>query len=295
MAEKVGVFSKLYLSPEPADSGTYVALEFLNGSGIGLQEQFVNANGLNGTRVGLAARTRRGNRQARGQLVTAPTPAELDLFLPWATGGTKSGNNIDVAETADVPARWLRTDRDGAVHLYDGVKVESFTLSASEGSPLQMTMQLAGVDEADSTTPTSPTALDVSAGPYMLTDCVASIGGTTYQFRSFQLQCDNKLETRFNNSVTPTSIKSTGCTASVSLGLPYGDAAAVYGSALAGVAVVATFTNGNYSLAITCSAVQAPRTPLPFGSAGMLTLDWSGEVRKTGSSPFIRFANDSTA
>ena len=36
---------------------------------------------------------------------------------------TKSGNNIDVAETANVVARWLTTYRDGTYELYDGVKV----------------------------------------------------------------------------------------------------------------------------------------------------------------------------
>lgn len=294
MAEKVGVYNNLWLSPGAADSGTYVELEFLEGTQLGLTEQFVNARGMNGTRVELAARTRRGTRQVQGQLVTAPSPEELDLLLEWATGGTKSGNNIDVAETAGVPARWLRADRDGTVELYSGVRVGSFSLSASEGSPLQMSLQLQGVDEADSTSPTSPTALDVDAGPYMFQECVLSVGGTEYAARQFALQVDNRLEVRFNNSATPTSIHSTGCGAQVQLTLPLGDAAALYGSAVGGVAVVATFTNGARSLTITCAAVQTPKTPKPLGTRGALDLNWAGEIRKTGSSPFIRFANDST-
>ena len=245
-------------------------------------------------RVELAARTRRGTRQVQGQLVTAPSPEELDLLLEWATGGTKTAGNIDVAESAGVPARWLRADRDGTVEIYSGVKVGSFTLSASEGSPLQMSLQLQGIDEASSTSPTSPTAIDVDAGPYMFQECVLSVDSTQYAFRQFSLQVDNRLEVKVNNSPTPTAIHSTGCAAQVQLALPLGDASALYGSAVGGVAVVATFTNGNYSLAITMAAVQAPKTEKPFGTRGALDLTWNGEVRKTGSSPFIRFANDST-
>lgn len=292
MAEKMGVFSKLYLSPGEADSGTYAQIEFLEGSSLGLTEQFLDSNGMTGSRFRLAERTRRGTRQTQGQLTLAPTPAELDLLLPWCTGGTKSGDIIDPAES--VPSRCLRADRDGTVELYDGLVVSNFSLSASEGSILQMAISLAGKDEASSTTPTSPTAIDTTAGPYVFHDCALTVGGTTYPFRQFGLSCDNMLETRFNNSVTPTSIRSTGFAPQVQLGLPLGDASALYGSALGGVAVVATFTNGARSLTITIAAAQAPRTPKPFGTRQMLTLDWGATVRKSGSNPIVRFTNDST-
>ena len=65
MAEKVGVYNNLWISPGAADSGTYAELEFLEGTQLGLAEQFVNARGMNGSRVELAARTRRGTRQVQ--------------------------------------------------------------------------------------------------------------------------------------------------------------------------------------------------------------------------------------
>lgn len=292
MAEKIGTFSRLYLSPGEADSGTYVQLEFLEGSSLGLTEQFLDSDGMTGSRFRLAERTRRGTRQAQGQLTLAPTPAELDLLLPWCTGGTKSGDVIDPAET--VPARCLRADRDGVVELYDGLKVASFGFSASEGSILQMTLQLAGRDEVSSTTPSSPTAIDTAAGPYVMHDCVLTVGGTAYPFRQFSFQADNGLETRFNNSVLPTSIHSNAFRPQIQLGLPLGDASALYGSALAGVNVVATFTNGNRSLTITCAGAQAPRQPKEFGTRRALTLNWGATVRRSGSNPIVRFTNDST-
>lgn len=290
MAEKVGVFNRLFLSSGAADSG-YTQVEFMEGSGLGLGEQFLPSTGLVGTRSHAAERTRRGLRQVNGQLAFQPTPAEFDLLLPWALGGTKSGNNIPLAET--VPFRWLRTDRDGTFHIYNNVKVSQITFSASEGSILGCQMQVAGFDEATSTVPTF-TALDNTGGPYVMHDCVLSVGGTEYPFRNWQLTLNNVLEVRHNNSVTPTAIHATDRDVTVAVGLPYGDASALYGSAIAGVAMVATFTQGSKSIVFTCPAIQAPRQPLELGTRAGLTLSWAGAARKSGSTAELTVDNDST-
>lgn len=293
MAEKVGVFNKLYLSAGASDA-SYTELEFLDGSSIGLQEQFADSNGMTGSRTRTAARTRQGIRQVGGTLNFQPTPLELDLLLPWALGGTKSTNSIPLAET--VPARWLKTYRDGVYHIYDGVKVESITFQCSEGSLLSVSLSVVGIDEAESVAPTTPTAFDVATSPYIMHDAVATVSATAYPFRSYQLSLSNGLEVRHNNSQTPTSIHATGRQVSVGFGLPYGDASALYGSAVGGVAVVATFTNGNRSLVLSTPKVQVPRTPLPFGSRGALNLDWTGTARGDGTTAGSELAvsNDST-
>jgi len=80
------------------------------------------------------------------------------------------------------------------------------------------------------------------------------------------------------------------------MGLPYGDASALYGSAVGGVAVVATFTNGARSLVLSTPKVQVPRTPLPFGARGALNLDWTGTAGGNGTTAGseLAVANDST-
>jgi hypothetical protein len=291
MAEKVGVFNRLFLSSGASDA-SYAELEFLEGSALGLSEQFLDSNGLVGSRSRPSERTRRGLRQAAGSLSFQPTPAELDLLLPWALGGAKSGNTVPLAET--VPARWLRTARDGTFHLYDAVKVQQITFSASEGSPLGVQVQVVGVDEAASAVPGSFAALDLTGGPYVMHDCVLTVGGTAYPFRNWQLTLMNMVEVRHNNSVTPTAIHATGREVQAAVGLPYGDASALYGSALGGVAMVATFTNGSKSVAFTCPAVQAPRQPLELGTRAAITLSWVGTARKSGSTPELSVDNDVT-
>lgn len=293
MAEKVGVFNRLWISAGASDA-SYREFEFLDGTSLGLQEGLVGGNGMNGSRTPHSERVRRGVRQTGGQLVFQPSPVELDHLLQWALGGTKSGNSIPLAETA--PARWLRLYRDGEYRVYDGAKVDSLTLQCSEGGLLTVTLGVVGVDEAVSTAPTTPTAMDTSGGPYGIFDCVASVGGNAYPFRSYQLSLTNMLEVRHNNSLTPSSIHATGRQVTVGLALPYGDASAVYGSSEAGVAVVATFTNGAVSLTLSTPKVATPRTPIPFGARNAITMDWTGIARGAAgvAGSELAVTNDST-
>ena len=293
MAEKVGVFNRLWLSAAASDA-TYTELEFLEGSQIGLQEQFLDSNGMVGSRTRPSERVRQGPRQTTGSLSLQPTPLELDKILTWALGGTKSGDTVALAERP--PARWLRTYRDGLYHTYDGVYVGRITFAAGEGSLLTVSLDLQGVDETASGAPTSPGGIDLTGGPYTLFDCVTTVGGTAYPFRNFQVSVDNRLEVKFNNSITPSSINPTDRQTQVMLGLPLGDASALYGSAVSGVQVVSAFTNGTRSLTLTLPKVQAPRQPLPLGTRQALTLSWGGTARGTGGAAGSELvvANDST-
>lgn len=293
MAEKVGVFNRLWISAGASDA-SYREFEFLDGTSLGLQEGLVGGNGMNGSRTPHSERVRRGVRQTGGQLVFQPSPVEIDHLLQWALGGTKSGSSIPLAET--VPARWVKLYRDGEYRMYDGVKVDNLNLQCSEGGLLTLSLGVTGIDEVTSVAPTTPTAMDTTGGPYGIFDCVASIAATSYAFRSFQMTLNNALEVRHNNSLTPSSIHATGRQISVGLSLPYGDASAVYGSSEAGVAVVATFTNGTVSLALTFPKVATPRTPIPFGARNAISMDWTGIARGASAvaGSEMACANDST-
>lgn len=287
MAESIGTFDKLWLS---SDNISYTQFEFLEGSSLGLSEQFLDTNGIRGTRSHASERVRRGLRQTGGSLLFNPTPAELDILLPWILGGTKSGNTIPLAES--LTALYARTGRDGTFHLYDGLKVSSASFSASEGGLLQVAVQVVGIDEASSS---APAGSITDAAPYIFYDAAATVGGSSYSFRSCGVSIDNGLETRYNNSVTPSSIHAADRQVTTQLGMPYGDASALYGSALAGVAVVLTFTNGGVSLSFSMAAVQSPRQPLELGGRRARTLNWSGVARKSGSTAELVVTNDSAA
>jgi hypothetical protein len=275
------------------DDVTYTAFEFLEGTTLGANETFTDPNGVRGSRQHAAARVRRTQRSTSGTIVTAPSATELDKFLPWILGADESADAFALAET--VPARYVKTYRDGTKHLYDGLKVNRAVFSCAEGGVLGLSMDVLGVDEVTDGDATESDPIDDDAGPYVLADCVLSGASTQYAFRQISVEVNNALQVKYNNSVTPSAIHATDLMVQVSLSLPYGDASALYGSSVSGVTVVATFTNGNRSLALTMSGVAAPKQPLPIGQRSARDLTWVGVARRTSAPlPPIAVTNDSS-
>lgn len=267
-------------------------LEVLSES-IALVETFLDPAGMRGTRSHSAERVRRGTRSVAGQIVCQPTPLELDYLLPKIAGGTKASNTIALAET--LPSFYVAVDRQAKVPVYSGCVVGAATLRAAVGSPLEVTLSVLGIDETVGNAGTFPAlTFDVSGGPYVLSDLALTVGGVTYQCSAFEVSIDNALEPQWFNSETITRIGATDRMVGVTLDLPYGDSVALHGSALAGVAVVATLTQATRSLVLTMPAVQAPRnTPVSAGR-GEIIHRWAGVARKSGSTAELEFTNDST-
>lgn len=290
MPAAMGVNAKLGIG---ASSTVDLPIEFTSET-IALTEQFVDGGGFRGSRSHQAERVRRGTRQVGGAIVCNPTPLELDYLLPWSTGGTKSVNAIALAETT--PARFITIDRDVKVITYNGCKVASQQFQASVGGPLTVTTNIVGIDETVANTGTFPSIVaDVTGGPYMLSDLALTFGGTTYQCSSIDFTIDNALDVQFFNSEIPTRITASDRMIPVNITLPYGDAQPLHGSALAGVAVVATFTQATRSFVASFPAVQFPRQSAVTGGRGEIMLSLAGVARKSGSTPEAAFTNDSTA
>lgn len=290
MASAMGVNAKLGIG---TTSTVDQPLEFLSES-LALVENFVDSAGLRGSREHRAERMRRGTRQVQGAITLTPTPLELDYLLPWITGGTKDGSgNILLAET--VPARYVAIDRDVKVPVYSGVKVGSANFKASVGGPLTVTLNLIGIDETVGNSGSFPSiTADLTGSPYMLSDLALTVGGTTYQCDDIDFTVDNMLEVKYFNSETPTRINAMDRAIPITISTPYGDGAALHGTALTGVAVVATFTQSTRSFTATFGAVSAPRNSAVVSGRGETMLQWSGVSRKTGSTPSVAFVNDST-
>jgi hypothetical protein len=279
MAEKTGVFNKLWLN---TSANLWQTLEYQSGSRLGLGQRIDHPRGMTGSRQMPVERNRETGRGAQGNLTFVPTPAELDALLPWALGIAKDGSNDFNLPELHNAARTLRSERDGVFLNYTGVVVGTVGFSCSEGSFLQMALGVQGTDEAattaDPATDGGGTITAVTGSPYTVNDCVLSVGGTTYQFRQFELSIDHKLKVQHNNSVTPTSIRSLGIDVGVRLGLPYGDVTALYGAGAAGAAIVATYTNGVDSLRFTLPAVVFPKPDPEFGTVDNMTFQLQGNA-----------------
>ena len=293
MADKVGAFNPLGYDDDTTTAT--VEFEFLEGSQIGLTQQHVNTNGMRGTRSQYNDRNREGTRRVDGNLLFAPTPGELATLLPLILGANASGTTYALAET--VPAHYWIAVRDGTTYSYNGCCVEQATFSAQEGGALQLAMTVVGKDEAQSGSIGSNTIDATTGGPLTFMEGAVTVGGSSYEFSSFELSIRNVLEVKYRNSLTPTQIKATDRVVTVSLPFSLGDASALYGSATTGVAVVATFTNGGgvaTSLTFSLTKVATPKNPLPFGQRGILDLPWQGRALRTSSTAELVVTLDSS-
>lgn len=291
MADQVGVFNRLGWDDDTTTAT--VEFEFLPGSTLGYNEVFLDTEGMRGSRSHFIDRIRRVQARVEGRLMFAPTPAELVTLLPLGYGGTPSGTSYPLGETVPL-TNWIAV-RDGTSYAYAGCAVDTMTISASAGGPMTVALDVLGKTETVSSGTIGSNTIDASTGgPFVLSDCAVTVASTSYEVNSIEIVVQNFLEVKYRNSVTPTQILATNRVVTVNCAFSLGTAAALYGSSIGGVAVVATFTNGAVSCAFTMSKVAAPKQPLPFGERGILDLPWRGVAKKTGSTAELTTVLDST-
>lgn len=255
-------------------------------------EEFPDTNGLRGTRARSQERVRQGLRRVHGPIRLQPTTNELALLLPWILGGTPTGTGTITYPLADaIPSRYVTIDRSavatyGKVFTYNGVVVDRATFHASQGEPLQVDLDLVGIDETPANAGTFPALnLDTATPVLMFYDLSLSIASTTYQCRNFQLTVENDVDKdRFYNSLTLTGGFARDRHIRVSHELPYGDSTAAYNLGVGGVAVVATFTYGTHVLTFTMSNVKYPRKSPRVAGREEVMLPLEGMAYKTGTS-----------
>jgi hypothetical protein len=291
MADKVGVFNRLQYAASGGTTGT-AEFEFLPGSTLGLTEQFIDTNQLRGTRSHSSERVRRGNRRVDGTINMCPTPVELATLLPLIYGGTPSGTSYPLGESLTLFN--LFAIRDSTVYTYENCAVESATFSASEGGPMQVSLTVVGKEETVGGTAGATTLLDLTTQPFVLMDAVATVASSTRQISGFSLTIRNFLEVKYRNSTTPTQIVATDREVTLDLPISFGTDSALYGSALAGVAVSLALTNGNTSLTWSATKVQAPKNPIPIGERNIIDFPWRGVARKDSTTLELTTVLDST-
>jgi hypothetical protein len=273
----------------PLATPTTSAIEISEES-LKLTEVVSDASGLRGTRSHSDVRARKVSRAVAGSVTLQPTPADLDVILPYLLGGVKSGTDTPLAESlADF---FAAIKRDATCFTYSGCKINKATFSASAGQFLNLSLDIVGKDET--TTETFPTVTYTTQSPFICSDCAVVVGGVTYAFESFSLTVENFLESKAFNSITPTRINATDRAVTWGFTFPSGDTTAIYG--IASAAVSATFTNGTVSLAINSAKVLAPKeSPTVGSSRAEIMRPWNGVARRpTAGTDEVVFSVDST-
>ena len=282
---------------EETTEGTAVTvdslLEMISGD-IALAETDLHGNGMTGSRSIWSARTRANTRRVSGTINLEPNAAEWALLLPWILGADVSGTAYALAETLQPFTVTIGKDNgtDGKVPTYNGCRVNKAVISAEQGGPLALQLEIEGRDEALGNAGSFPSlTLNVATGPFIFSDSSGAItvGGTAFPVKRFSLTIDNQLDTeRFTNSTTRTALPTKGRSISVELGGPYGGKEALYPTAAtlaAGVAVVATFTNTVHAVSIAFSLPKChfPRRTPPWNGREEVELPLTGMARASAA------------
>lgn len=278
-----------------ASSSTVTELyEFMSES-VRLVEEFHYPSGIVGSRSYPGERVRQGVSRVSGSITMQPNSVELDALLPRILGANESTDVFALAST--VPAFYLVIDRVTKVFTYTGCKVARATFRATQGGALELVLDIEGLSESVGNSGTFPSlTLNTAVGPYMAFDISAmTIGGSTVLFREIEIVIDNMLETdRFLQSQTRVSLPEQDRMVTVTLSAPYGDSSAFYALSASGVAVVATFTNGNRSLSFSMAKVHFPRVSPVIEGKSEIFLPLSGRASKSGSTLELVVTNDSS-
>lgn len=253
---------------------------------LGLQENFIDANGLRGTTARVVERNLAGNRPCSGSVSMQPTAVELSNMLQWIMGGSTSGSPTVTYPFADTrPQRSVVIDRVTNVYSYNTAAVSSWSVSGMEDQALNWKLNLIALDEYVAAAGSFPSlTLDTTTFPFKFTDCVVNCAGTVYTPKNFTLNVDYKIDTgRFFNSQTLTGIFSQDRVVTFQASFPDAEAHALYGVGRGGFSVLITATALNAVLTFSMAAVAVPRNTPPVPERREIMLPIRGQAFQSGS------------
>lgn len=273
--------------------GTATPIEILSES-LKKTNTIQNTQGMYGTRSQHAEKSRLGQGAVAGTIEFVMSPAALVFLLPKILGANASGTTFALADTMQTFA--MQIDRGTKVFNYTGLMVNKATFKSSSGQFVNVSLDLIGVDEAIVAAGGGQSLTTPVDAPYQFEDGVMTIASTGYTMFDFELTIDNKLTSRFGNSLTATRISPSDLReVSLTTTTPFGSGEyALYNLASAGVAVSLALTNGGLSTTFTLPAVQFPAESPTAGGKGEIPLKLSGIARMTSTTAELSISHDST-
>lgn len=227
--------------------------------------------------------------RVNGPVNMVPNAVELSYWLPYIMGGTPTGSpavSYPLTQANNLGSFYLTIDRVIKVFTYAGCKVARAVFRATQGGPLELSVELIGISATEASAGSFPAiTLDLSNGPFIFRDLTMTVAGTTVKAKEFTLTVDNMLNgERFFNSQTLQTIDQEDRKITFETSLPYGDHQALKaGFTAAGTAVVATFTNGGAVLIFNMVKVAIPYTDPGTPGKTELMLSAAGDAMSSGS------------
>jgi hypothetical protein len=276
----------------PIDTSS-IPFEFISES---LQKKgtILETAGIRGTRQHPTERTRSGPYTVSGQLTFHPSPVMMDFFLPMIMGAPEATDVFAFAET--LVTNYLAINRIGKMFTYAGVTVNKATFRGRAGQLLELALDVEAQTETVAAASGWPSLTMPTDYPYVMSDGVLTLVGSTRSFSEFEITIDNVLTTdRFMNSTTRSEIPATDQIVTFKCGTPYTSAEVdLYNQTLLGSAASLVFTNADSTgkvLTFTFGKIQFPDMSPVVAGKSEIPLMLDGVARKTGSTAALSITN----
>lgn len=241
------------------DGSTNTVLNADEGSDIGLDDVIRSGSGITGRRSPAVARIRQGERMVTGNLSLLVNGPDLDVLLPFITGGTKGGSDLySLANTLGTFSVKRHADTQG--FTYTGCKINQATFAASARQFLKVGLAIMGADESEGAVSLAD-RLDTKS-PFVFEDGVFEVDDTAYSVDGVILTIGHNLAPKFFNNLTVQRFTEGMRDVMIEIQLPYGDASAIRGRDLDGAKFEGTFTNGSDVFKMQCDKITFPKSRL---------------------------------
>jgi hypothetical protein len=251
--------------------------------GIGKTGQIIQKEGVRGSRSRHSGTCNTGPYTVGGPLSVQPSPDELRVLLPYILGTAESGSGTSGTPWSYALANTLSamrvsqdlrpnaTGSDNMVFHWDGLKVASCRIGSSAGSQLlTFDLDMQGTTETVNATWPSIASTLTTDKPFIHAQLVLSLNSSNRAVDNFSISIDNGLILdRMLNSLYRTEIPEADRVITLECDNPFtATDLALYDIAVAGIAGVATFTNGSSILTFTFANLKAPAQAIQRAQRG---------------------------
>ncbi len=266
MTESMGFKSQAAVNPfgsgTTAFNSSSVRFELLSHS-IKESIEVVADDGLRGSRSRDISRVAQGNIKVAGDLVLTPTPAELEVFMPFILGTASSGGTYAEADT--LTDMYVMLDNVSEVNTYL-LRVNHAKFESAPGEKLKMTLSCVGktmTQGAAGSFPNTVPAIDATIRPYMFYDLASGVtlSGTAYSIDKFEVTIDHMIQPTYMQGQIATDLEPTDRVIKLSLQTKYtATEQTLFNANRAGTAASGSlsFTNGTNTFSMTFAKLLAP-------------------------------------
>ena len=221
------------------------------------KRQFGSTEGHRGTRQPASCRARILSDMCDGTIAGRLSVTEIDYLMPLALGTTASSTLVP-GET--INAFFALVDKVAALYLYNGLRINTFSLSGSELNYLDWSFGCLGLTETTygSAWPVSPIAPECGTA-FAFNDVVFTYSGTTYKPSTFTLNINNNLQPLTENSISPYSYETGAMEVSLDMTFDFrANNLALYRAALAGAAASLAMSDGTTTYTFSFANLKIP-------------------------------------